>query len=151
MVSLLKILYLADRKSLIRRGKPITGDQMFSMPHGPVLSRIYDLIKTGDDTQPWYEYLMDREANTISLRSAPHTDELSDFERGILREEFDQYRTYTFGELKALTHELPEYKDPNGGSLPDRPNDDFATRWMAWEEIREASASAYARVVSKLP
>ena len=39
-----KLLYLADRKALFEAGQPITGDRMVSMPKGPVLSDILDLI-----------------------------------------------------------------------------------------------------------
>ncbi len=55
---LIKLLYLADRQSLIETGLPITGDKMVSMPHGPVLSQILDLIQAGkqDDSSPWFHY-----------------------------------------------------------------------------------------------
>ena len=45
LMALIKLLYLADREALLETGYPITGDQMVSMPHGPVLSRIYDEAK----------------------------------------------------------------------------------------------------------
>jgi uncharacterized phage-associated protein len=149
VVSLLKILYLADRKCLTRRGRPITGDQMYSMPHGPVLSQIYDQIKTGEDpTQPWYEYLTEREVNTISLRvEQPPTDELSEFERGILREEFEQYRSLGFSALKDFTHSLPEYKDPHGGSLPIDPETILREAGWSAEEIQDAQMNAREELV----
>jgi uncharacterized phage-associated protein len=31
-MKLIKLLYLADRKSLLENGKPITGDRMLAMP-----------------------------------------------------------------------------------------------------------------------
>lgn len=42
---LIKLLYLADRELLSRRGQPLTGDQPVSMENGPVLSKTYDLTK----------------------------------------------------------------------------------------------------------
>lgn len=42
---LVKLLYLADRQALVESGYPITCAAMVSMPHGPVLSQIYDAIK----------------------------------------------------------------------------------------------------------
>ncbi|HKW65575.1 MAG TPA: Panacea domain-containing protein [Candidatus Acidoferrum sp.] len=144
VVSLLKILYLADRKCLGRRGRPITGDKMYSMPHGPVLSRIYDQIKAGGDAaQPWCEYLTEREVNTISLRVAdPPADELSEFERAILREEHEQYSRFSFNDLKRVTHSLPEYVDPRGGSLPIDPRVILQSAGWSDEEIRDAEMSA---------
>ena len=43
-MKLIKLLYLADRISLNRRGRPITTDRYVSMDRGPVLSRTLNLI-----------------------------------------------------------------------------------------------------------
>jgi uncharacterized phage-associated protein len=42
---MLKLLYIADRETLKETGRPITGDRIVAMEHGPVLSSVYDLIK----------------------------------------------------------------------------------------------------------
>lgn len=42
---LIKILYLADRKTMEKTGYSITGDSYVSMKDGPVLSGLYNLIK----------------------------------------------------------------------------------------------------------
>ncbi len=44
---LIKMLYLADRELLAKRGQPLTGDQPVSMKNGPVLTTTYDLTKGG--------------------------------------------------------------------------------------------------------
>jgi uncharacterized phage-associated protein len=146
MFALIKILYLADRKSLAQRGRSITGDEMVSMPHGPVLSRIYDNIKCGPDdkqAQPWNEYLTEREDNTISLRDEnPPTDELSEYERGVLKETLAQYGHFGFQELRAITHGLPEYQDPKGSSRPIDPTIILREEGWSDEEIQDALMSA---------
>jgi len=43
-MALLKLLFLADRASLLKRGHPITGDQVFSMRHGLVLTHVLDRV-----------------------------------------------------------------------------------------------------------
>jgi uncharacterized phage-associated protein len=143
---LIKILYLSDRKSLSQRGRSITGDAMVSMPHGPVLSRIYDEIKSKpeeDQVQPWYEYLTERSAYTISLRQPnPPTDELSEYERGILKETLAQYAHFKPMELRALTHRLPEYRDPQGSSLPINPETILKEAGWSDEDIQDALMSA---------
>jgi uncharacterized phage-associated protein len=148
VMSLIKILYLSDRKSLVRRGRPITGDRMVSMPHGPVLSRIYDQIKLGSEGeqgQDWSEYLSERQGNTVALKQPdPPVDELSEFERDILREEHAQYREFSFGQLKKMTHDLPEYQDPDGSSLPIDPARILREAGWSEEEIRDAAADATA-------
>ena len=41
---LIKLLYLLDRRALSQWGRPVTGDDYFSMKYGPVLSEVLDLI-----------------------------------------------------------------------------------------------------------
>ncbi len=42
---LLALLYIADRESLKRRGRPIVGGRLCAMDYGPIHSEVYDLIK----------------------------------------------------------------------------------------------------------
>jgi uncharacterized phage-associated protein len=128
LMSLLKLLYLADRASLVETGYSITGDQMVSMPHGPVLSRIYDFVKWGkpeseqDESAQWYEYITERNNHEVSLaKASPSFDELSEYERDVLKKVHDEYGHLKPWELRDLTHNLPEYKDPNGSSIPISP------------------------------
>ena len=44
-LKLIKLLYLLDREALLRWGRPVTTDRYISMDNGPVVSRIYDLIR----------------------------------------------------------------------------------------------------------
>jgi len=145
MFALIKILYLADRKSLSQRGRPITGDAMVSMRHGPILSRIYDTIKTPEEgrERAWSEYLTEREGNKISLRASdPPTDELSQYERDVLKETLSQYGHFGFYDLKTITHELPEYTDPQGSVLPIDPVKILREEGWSDEEIHYAVMSA---------
>lgn len=42
---LIELLYLADREMINQTGYPITGDSYCLVKNGPVLSRVYDLIR----------------------------------------------------------------------------------------------------------
>ena len=146
-LALIKILYLADRKALVCRGKPITGDNMVSMPHGPVLSRIYDLIKMGEEEEeernPWYDYLTESQAYQVSLRENQFvTDELSDFEQEILRETYEEYGHINRYALRDMTHDLPEFTDPNGSSLPIDPEEILRHEGWSEDEINDFAMSA---------
>src|SRR5688572_11252679 len=44
-IRLLKLLYVADRESIKQTGFPITGDDVYAMKKGPVLSTTYNLLK----------------------------------------------------------------------------------------------------------
>jgi uncharacterized phage-associated protein len=143
--SLIKILYLADRKSLGELGRPISGDAMVSMPLGPVLSRIYDELKAPVEIQNrfWRDYLTERENNLISLRREDiPSDELSAYERKVMEDVYKEYRHFSFEDLKNLTHGLPEYTDPQGSSLPIDPT--VILKEMGWsdEEVQDARMSA---------
>ena len=125
---LIKLLYLADREALIRSGYPITGDRMVSMPHGPVLSLVLDKVNLGKSPSiasglsPWFEYVSEPDGYNVSLKKAPPRDgALSDFEIELLGEIFDRYGHLDNWALRDLTHELPEYIDPQGSMVPIEP------------------------------
>jgi len=141
LMVLIKLLYLADRTTLIETGSPITGDQMVSMPHGPVLSQILDAINFGtfgDDNDSWSRYISDRDGYNLSLTiEDPSNEELSDYEVRILTQIHDQYGHLTPFQLRDLTHNLPEWKDPMGGSLPIDPVTVLESAGKSREEILE--------------
>lgn len=148
VMSLIKILYLADRRALVLRGRPITGDEMVSMPHGPVLSRIYDEIKwgageEGQGRRPWYDYLTERQSDVVALQEEePPTDELSNFERQILQEAHGKYGHFGPWDLRRLTHGLPEYDDPRGSSFPIDPIVILRAEGWSDSDIQEALMDA---------
>lgn len=146
VLALMKLLYLADRKCLVSRGRPITGDRMVSMPHGPVLSRIYDEIKWGRNDaqpQPWFEYLTERQGNVVALsQSNAPTSDLSEFERQVLGEVHAQYAHFSPWELRRITHELPEYEDPQGSSAQIDPTRILRAEGWDDDDIQDAVISA---------
>ena len=55
---LIKLLYIADRELLAESGRTLTGDRAVAMKNGPVLSRVYDLIKgIAVPAEDWGRYL----------------------------------------------------------------------------------------------
>ena len=55
---LAKVMYYIERESLLKNGKPLFGDQLFSLPYGPIVSSVNDGIDLceypGEST--WNEY-----------------------------------------------------------------------------------------------
>src|SRR6266699_3650584 len=86
-LTLLKMLYIADRESLKDRGRPITGDQVVAMKQGPVLSGVYDLINFNrpKDISLWARFFSKDEYDLV-LNEAPATDQLSRYEIRKLQE-----------------------------------------------------------------
>lgn len=144
-MALIKLLYYADRQSLVERGKPITGDRLVSMPHGPVLSRIYDRISTGNPPEhtAWYEYLTEPDHYMISLRSPEfETDELSRYEMKILEGIYRKYGHLTQWQLRDLSHRLPEWQDPQGSMIPIDPAEILRAAGHPPEEIERIAEEA---------
>ncbi|MEI7836535.1 MAG: Panacea domain-containing protein [Planctomycetota bacterium] len=115
---LLKLLYLADRESLAEIGRPITGDRMVSLDKGPILSRTYDMIKGTDPDAPSWQKVFQNRFYLVIQQADVGVDLLTRYEAGKLQAVVGKYRDMDDEELSALTHTLPEYKNPNGGSIP---------------------------------
>ena len=118
-LKLIKLLYLADRKALLELGRPISHDLFVSMPHGPVLSRTYDLIlgePEGDSY--WRRFISAPENYEVQLLGEAPNDQLSPAEETILDSVFHQFGWMDKWALRDYTHRLPEYHDPHGSSVP---------------------------------
>jgi len=66
----IKLLYLAERKAVSKWGEPISGDHFVSMPHGPILSQTYELIKSQPspgEVSPWHDFIKDEDNYEVSL------------------------------------------------------------------------------------
>lgn len=112
-LTLLKLLYIADREFLFKKCRTITGDTMFAMKFGPVLSITYNLLR-GKDSQSlqWREYILslpDKE-KTASLIKNPGTLDLSKSEVQTLEQVFEKYGRLPQFELSKLTHDFPEWQ-----------------------------------------
>lgn len=122
-LALMKLLYLADREALLKFGRTITGDKVTAMPHGPVLSRIYDRVSQKKQhlaKSYWHEFIQ-RPAEylyTVRFSGVPDVSALSEAEVAILDRVFHRHRGKSEWDLVKLTHDLPEWKDPKGSSKP---------------------------------
>ena len=117
-LALLKLLYFADKQMLLEWGVPMTYDEWYAMPHGPVLSRTYNLIK-GDfvGSGIWSAHIH-RNGWDVELISDPGDALTSEAEDKIVDTVFGEYGRKSRWELRDLTHELPEWSDPGGSSNP---------------------------------
>ena len=88
-LKLIKLLYFVDREALLRWGRPVTTDRLVSMPHGPVVSRIYDLISVGPDNRPaspWHQHIVRSGQYEVRLSNPTEMSELSRAEERLLDE-----------------------------------------------------------------
>jgi uncharacterized phage-associated protein len=107
---LIKLLYIADRESLKDTGRPITGDRVFAMDRGPVLSNLLDLIKGSYyDCSQWDKFIR-KENYHIRLIDSPGNGELCRYEIEKLQEIWDRYDSKDEWDMVNETHEFPEWK-----------------------------------------
>jgi uncharacterized phage-associated protein len=108
---LLKFLYIADRELLAETARPLTGDTGYAMKHGPVLSRVYDLIKgNGSRAAEWEKHIRS-EGYLVKLVLDPGRGKLSRGEMDKLHEISSRYRDLEDEELSEVTHGFGEWKD----------------------------------------
>ena len=72
LLKLMKLMYLAERESLVKYGEPITGDVLVSMKHGPVLSNTLDHINGFIDSEEggWESWISARAGHQLGLQPA---------------------------------------------------------------------------------
>ena len=66
-LKLIKELYLIDRASIDETDMSITGDEYFSLPHGPILSNTLNIINDLPNGNEWSEYLEIEQPYIIKL------------------------------------------------------------------------------------
>jgi uncharacterized phage-associated protein len=120
-VKLIKLLYLADREALIRWGRPVTTDRYISLDIGPVVSRIYDLIRSEPPPNSawiWRKFISDPENYEVRLLGDPGSSELSPLEQELIDEVFAQHGRQSRWSVVDYTRGLPEWTYPDGSALP---------------------------------
>ena len=142
-IKLIKLLYLADRQSLIETGSPITGDRFVAMPKGPVLSRVLDLIRESDSAADslWHSCI-NRSGYDATLIGAPGRDRLAEYDEKLLDRIFEAYGEENEWDLVGLTHELPEWTDPGESSCPIAPEDILRNSGFTEEQVQHVVEQA---------
>ena len=123
-LKLMKLLYISEREAVRSFGRPISGDRLVSMPHGPVLSMTLNLMDGDVESRPggWEEWISDKENHEISLREPlePNSlDELAPAEIDVLNSVWTQFGAMSKWEIRDWTHKhCQEWDDPHGSSTP---------------------------------
>jgi len=125
---LIKLLYIADKKSLELSGQTITDDYYVNMHNGPVLSELYDCIKftKGENIHPkdinnaqmFSKYFIVKDYDifdNISGKVDVPINELSPFEENLLKDIVTKFKDFSFTDMIKYVHNadlFPEYHDP---------------------------------------
>jgi hypothetical protein len=139
---MIKMLYLADKEALKGSLQTITGDTYVSMDNGPVLSRLYDLIKgrcrrdNGEAQNLWNSRFTKDGYDLVAVSDRIPQSELSVFETRILDRIYGQYKDYGWREMIDYVHKnCPEWKDPNGSAIDIHPEEILESIGKSPEEI----------------
>ena len=117
-LSVLKLLYLTNRASLIEIGVPITGDQMMEMKLGPILSQVMDRLNGTVTSETWHRHVTAKDDQN-RVRLTTDDDQfgaLSDHDIAILERIDDSHGDKTPTQLIDFCHELPELEGYTQGS-----------------------------------
>jgi uncharacterized phage-associated protein len=128
---LLKLLYVADRELLATTGRPITGDQPYAMKRGPVLNRIYDLIKGEAPLAGEWGRFVHKERFEVELVNDPGRGKLSRAEVVKLQEVSEKYRNLDEWAMVDETHSFVEWKKHFPGGDASAP--------IPWEDVLRAA------------
>jgi hypothetical protein len=118
-----KVLYDANRQSLLEFGRSITGDHFSSMEHGPVVCQTYDLLKGNKDMgtpfrNEWGRFITPRDGNIVGIvpNSNPEIGYLSRREVQLLEHSFARVKAIT-GRIDVWAHKaFPEWEKVKPGT-----------------------------------
>ena len=146
IMKLVKLLYLLDRLSLVRRGVPVLGGDYFSMKNGPVTSEALDLINAGllvGFTTDWADYISDRADHNVALMADPGTDRLSESELAMIRETYTEHGQRRAFELVEWCHRnCPEWRPVTQGRHEIRVEDILEAAGKSREHIKRVVVEA---------
>lgn len=124
-IKIMKLMYFAEREFLLSHGSRLTGDELFSLPYGPVLSNTLDRFHIIDWDPYWSKWIECKAKNMFSLKKGDFTinsfDHLSDAAIKILDRVYEKYGGYEAFDLVDLTHtceHCPEWQNPGKSRLP---------------------------------
>lgn len=98
--SLLKILYFAEEKHLVKYGRPITGENIIAMKHGPVPSVSYDHVKRSPQSERYFAI----EDDVVTAKQLPDLDYMSNSDIRCIDESIDENASLNFTGLKRKSH-----------------------------------------------
>lgn len=141
-----KFFYLADKAHLNRYGRPITYEQYWALPYGPVASNTLNLLKGNQsalrafglksvDELPVKLEKLDKIIFVSSPRRPVNYDVFSKSDIAVFDEVLKEFGAKSFNELYKLTHEHFAYRN----AWENRADDKDAAP-MSYEDMMDESA-----------
>jgi uncharacterized phage-associated protein len=99
----IKLAYLADRDSIIRRGVPIFGGHYYSMRLGPTVGEVMNFVSQRN-APGWTEHIAPRKGHKLTLTSPPAYESLSQAELDILDGVVEEHASRSTNDLVKWSH-----------------------------------------------
>ena len=142
-LKIMKLLYLADREKLLRKGFSMSEDTLVSMDQGPVLSNTLDLIKGVKREETWNSLISEKQDYHIALKKNIEVEDLNELNPSdlkILECVWNNFGRMNQWDLVNHTHKAcSEWKDPEGSSSPIPFIDIFRAFGMSEEQAKIAN------------
>jgi hypothetical protein len=137
-----KLLYNIEREALNRWMRPVTFDNLCSLPHGQVLSKTLDKAKFENQHNKsfWRKHLETYNKNNIRLVKECGRGKLSRAEIELIKEFDNKYKDKTPGQMMDEHHNaklFPEWKDPGRSSIKTTYPDLLRVLGKTPEQIKE--------------
>ena len=116
-----KLIFLSDKRHLVRYGRPITGDVYYALDWGPVPSTTLDALNNNHPLATELRGVLKKERAAkgkprpknpkfkLRPKKKPWLEFLSKSDLQVLDEIVEEYGGKTFDELYKITHALPAY------------------------------------------
>jgi len=123
-LTLVKLLFWADREHLAMYGRPIVGGSYYTMDHGPVSSQLLDYLNEPPSNKSIFTI---DEKHRVITRCPSGQEWLSQSDLDVLDEIYSRYGHLDPFKLRDLTHDLELYKKnkPSKGGRNPLPYEDF--------------------------
>lgn len=108
---ILELLYIVEREAIRDIGHPLIGSRVVAMEHGPLHSRVLDLINGADVDAPRFSAHFSLAGYTVQMTDDPGVGSLSVFEVEKLQDVCGRYATVNDWQLaQEITHGFDEWK-----------------------------------------
>lgn len=117
-LKLIKFLYLFERESVRKRGRPAFYDEYYSLKDGPICSSALNGIN-GNLGKVWNNYLQKNGRQDVYKTETENDDRISKSDYEIIKELWVQFGAMTASQIRNWTHDnCPEYTEVMSGRKP---------------------------------
>jgi hypothetical protein len=118
----IKLLYAIEREAINRWLRPVIFDDLYSLPHGQVVSQTLDRAehRLRAPKSTWNNYLTTDSNNTIHIKAGLGVEKLSLAEIELAKEIYDKNKSKTPEQLMNEHHNprlTPEWKNPGNSRI----------------------------------